>query len=191
MAAVLTLRSAYQPDPRGHGTISLRLENRGTDAVERFRLALTSVVKLDPGPDSGVRLAQRVSGYHELARSPELVLAPGEELVIAGLAVGHTPRHANDGPASAFVVLDDGSTIDVDVEPMTTPEPTPPSSRGRGGSAPGVGRDPALVPWPAGIDGSGRRALSASAGLGESASVGEVASSGLRSARLRSARLRS
>jgi hexosaminidase len=174
VAAVLTLHSAYHPSPRGHGTISLRLENRGADAVERFRLALTSVVKLDPGPDSGVRLAQQVSGYHELAASPDMVLAPGEELVIAGLAVGHAPRHANDGPASAFVVLDDGSTIDVDVEPMTTPEPTP-SSRRRGDSPHGAGRDPALVPWPAAID-----------GLGESASVGRAASARLRSARLRS-----
>ena len=49
--------------------------------------------------------------------------------MITGLAVGHTPHHANDGPASAFVVLDDGSTIDVDVEPMTGPEPTTGSRR--------------------------------------------------------------
>ncbi len=67
MAAVLTLRSAYDPGPPGHGTIDLRLENAGADSIERFRLALTSTVRLDPGPDTGVQLVRQVSGYLELA----------------------------------------------------------------------------------------------------------------------------
>ncbi|HEX4983748.1 MAG TPA: hypothetical protein VFV63_18715, partial [Ilumatobacteraceae bacterium] len=76
MAALLTLHSAYEPDPPGHGTIALRLENNGDDPIERFRLALTSVVKLEPGPDSGVHLARQISGYHELAPAAGFVLGP-------------------------------------------------------------------------------------------------------------------
>jgi len=160
MAALLTLRSAYDPDAEGHGAVTLRLENTGAEAIERFRLALTSTVKLDPGPDGVVRLARQVSGYHELQPSPALVLGPGEELVIDGLMVGHRPHHANDGPASAFVVLDDGSTLDVDVEPMTGPEPKAGPTRDQRRSERGTDGVPALVPWPAAFDRNGGRVVS-------------------------------
>jgi hexosaminidase len=163
MAAVLTLRSAYVPGPPGDGVVTLCLENNGADPIARFHLALTSTVKLDPGPDSGVRLARQVSGYHELAPSPGLVLRPGEDVVFGGLAVGHPPRHANDGPASAFVMLDDGSTIDVHVEPMTAPERTTGPRREQRKSARDTDGRPALVPWPAVVEGSFGRPGSASA----------------------------
>ena len=105
---------------------TLRLENNGAEAIERFRLALDEHGQTRPGPGRAVvRLARQVSGYHELAPSPVFVLGARRG---AGdhrrWSVDHTPHHANDGPASAFVVLDDGSTIDVDVEPMTGPEPS-------------------------------------------------------------------
>ena len=157
MAALLTLRSAYNPDPPGHGTVDLRLENTGADAIERFRLALTSTVRLDPGPDTGVRLVRQVSGYLELAPSPASCSHPATELVITDLSVDHTPHHANDGPASAFVVLEDGSTIDVHVEPMTAPPSNHRLRRANNArSVRGTDGDPALVPWPATIDGIGR-----------------------------------
>lgn len=182
MAALLTLRSAYIPEPPGHGTIGLRLENTGENAIERFRLALTSTVKLDPGPHSGVQLARQVSGYHELAPPAGFALGPGAELVITGLTVGHTPHHANDGPASAFVVLDDGSTIEVDVEPMTAPGPRVRSRVEQRKSERGTNGRPALVPWPAAIDVPGGPVVSGSGGRVVSGSGGRVRSS----ARLRS-----
>ena len=117
MAALLTLRSTYQPGPPGHGAVTLRLENAGRQPLECFRLALTSIVQLDPPPGSPLQLARRVAGYHEFA-ALGLVLAPGASVEFADLVAGHTPRHANDGPASAFVILADGTPIDADVEPM-------------------------------------------------------------------------
>ena len=163
MAALLTLRSAYHPDPRGHGTIALRLENTGDDPIERFRLALTSTVRLDPGPDTGVQLVRQVSGYLELAPAAGFVLGPGDTLGITGLSVDHTPHHANDGPTSAFVVLEDGSTIDVHVEPMTAPPTTAGLKREQRTSVRGTDGGPALVPWPAAIEGSFGRDGSAAA----------------------------
>ncbi|MGH9134372.1 MAG: beta-N-acetylhexosaminidase [Ilumatobacteraceae bacterium] len=173
MAALLTLRSAYQPGPPGHGVVTLQLENAGTDAIARFRLALTSTVQLDPDPASAVRLARRVSGYHEFAVDPDPVLRPGDVLTIAGLAAGHTLNHANDGPASAFVVLADGSTLDVQVPPTTRPPPelTPGSRRERGKSGVSSRARVGLVPWPAAIEWSG-------AG---SAGAAPIAGAGLRS----------
>ncbi len=155
MAALLTLHSAFNPGPPGHETIDMRLENSGAGPVTQFRLALTCVLQLDPDPEGDVRLVRRVAGYHELAPAPGFVLGPGDELAITGLAVGHIPHHANDGPASAFVVLEDGSTLDVDIEPMTTPEQTPGAPPGRGESVHRLCPGPALVPWPAAIDLSG------------------------------------
>ncbi len=168
MAALLTLRSEYDPGTSARGTVTLRLSNDGTDAIERFRLALTSTVKLDPAPDGLTRLARQVSGYHELEPPADLVLGPGQELVIAGLAVGHPPRHANDGPASAFVVLDDDSTLDVHVEPMTTTETGTGSTRDQRRSVRGTDAGPALVPWPATIERDGERTVSRDGGRARS-----------------------
>ena len=82
MAALLTLRSSYHPVASAHGTIDLRLDERGVDSVERFRLALTSTVRLDPGPDGDVRLARQVSGYYELDPADDFVLRPGDAVRI-------------------------------------------------------------------------------------------------------------
>jgi hexosaminidase len=182
MAELLTLRSAYDRGASAHGTVTLWLSNNGADAIERFRLALTSTVKLDPGPDGLVRLARQVSGYHELEPSRDLVLGSGEELVIAGLAVGHAPRHANDGPASAFVVLDDGSTRDVHVEPMTTTETRTDSRRDQRRTVRRTDGGPALIPWPATLARDGGRVMSRDGGRVMSRDGGRVRAA----ARLRS-----
>ena len=126
----------------------------GAESIEHFRLALTSTVRLDPGPATAAQLVRQVSGYLELAPAPGFVLAPGDALEIADLSVDHTPHHANDGPTSAFVVLEDGATIDVHVEPMTAPPSTAGMKREQRASARGFVGGPALVPWPAVVNAS-------------------------------------
>ncbi len=91
------------------GTMRLRLVNGGRETLSRFRLALTSVVQLTPESDA-TTLAARTSGYHELSPPAELAVRPGEVWDTGPLRCGHRPGHANDGPASAFVILADGST---------------------------------------------------------------------------------
>lgn len=71
-------------------------------APEGARLAITSLTVLTP------HLVQ-VGSYHELD--------PG---ALADLQPSHPPRHANDGPLSAFLILADGSTEAVDVRPLET-----------------------------------------------------------------------
>lgn len=80
-------------------TISLTLDGPVPDGA---RLALTSLVVLSPH-------LHQVGTYHEL--DPE---------AMTDLRVSHPPRHANDGPLSAFFVLPDGGTVPVDVAPMRT-----------------------------------------------------------------------
>jgi hexosaminidase len=70
------------------------------------RLALTSIVQL-----AGPELVHREGSYHEFAFAGR---------VLADLAVGHRPRHANDGPLSAFLILPDGTTDPVHVAPMSS-----------------------------------------------------------------------
>jgi hexosaminidase len=118
----------------------LRLVNSGRAPLADFRLALTSVVQLTPDPGAPTRLVTRTSGYHELAPPAGFELPPGEVWDIGALACGHRPDHANDGPASVFVILADGSTRPVHagataiVDPVRIGRSAPPPLRlGEGG----------------------------------------------------------
>ena len=84
-------------------TVTITLDQESPPGA---RLALTSMVQLD-----GPALVRREATYHEFT-----LAGP----VLAGLAVGHPPRHANDGPLSAFLILPDGTTSPVEVAPMTS-----------------------------------------------------------------------
>jgi hexosaminidase len=155
VAAPLSLRTIYHPgigagagaEP---GTLSLVLHSP-TVLPDGWRLALTSIVALEP-PSPIARLVRRVATYHELAPAAPHGASPVWH--VDGIRAGHRPRHANDGPTSAFVILPDGSTIDVDVRPMepsirerrrTAPASTPVPTRPASAPTPAVA---ALVPMP-------------------------------------------
>jgi hexosaminidase len=104
----LRLDALYVPDD-GAGSLRLRLVNSGRETLAGYRLVVTSVVQLTPVGEATTVVA-RTSGYHELAPSEELSLGPGEVWETGPLRCGHRPGHANDGPASAFVIVADGST---------------------------------------------------------------------------------
>ena len=90
----------------------LRLVNTGRDAVAGFELTFTSVVQLDPAPPA--RLVGRLSGCHVVAPPAGFVLEPGRVWELTATC-GHRPGHANDGPASAYVTLADGTVLAVEV----------------------------------------------------------------------------
>ena len=79
MAAVLTLRSTYHPDPPGHGTVDAASGERGADPIGRFRLALTSTSGSTRGPDSA-RATGATACPATTSSTPAagFVLAPGE-----------------------------------------------------------------------------------------------------------------
>lgn len=84
-------------------TVTLALDRR---APAGARLAVTSLMALTPH-------LEQVGSYHEL--DPE---------ALTGLRPSHPPRHSNDGPLSAFLILPDGSTDLVEVLPMETLAPS-------------------------------------------------------------------
>ena len=123
MTAPLRLDAVYVPAEDGPGVMRLRLVNSGRAPLAEFRLALTSVVQLTPDPGAPTRLVTRTSGYHELAPPAEFELPPGDVWDLGVLACGHRPEHANDGPASVFVILADGSTRPVHVGATALADP--------------------------------------------------------------------
>jgi hexosaminidase len=156
VAAALTLRTTFRAAPgRGAnagdepGTLSLLLQSP-TPLPEGWRIALTSIVPLQPPPETA-RLVRRVATYHEIEPAAPHSASPSWH--VDGIGVGHRPRHANDGPTAAFVILPDGSTIDADLRPMEraggTPSrtaPSPPSAAVTdAAAAPQVA---ALIPMP-------------------------------------------
>jgi hexosaminidase len=156
VAASLTLRTTYHApaEDRGRdagadaGTMSLVLEST-SPLPHGWRLAVTSVVPLVPR--APVRLARRVATYHELAPADDADACP--DWTVADIAAGHRPRHANDGPVAAFVILPDDSTLDVDVRPMARADDPRRSARidARPGDA-RVAAGMALVPMPRRVD---------------------------------------
>ena len=123
MTAPLRLDAVYAPAEDGPGVMRLRLVNSGRAPLAAFRLALTSVVQLTPDPGAPTRLVTRTSGYHELAPPAEFELPPGHVWDLGVLSCGHRPQHANDGPASVFVILADGSTRPVHVGATALADP--------------------------------------------------------------------
>ena len=96
----MRLESWFVASPGSPGALQLRLVNTGPDPIADFELTFTTIVQLEPLPPAQLR--ERVSGCHVVAPPEGFVLGPGE--VWAWMATcGHRPRHAVDGPASAFV----------------------------------------------------------------------------------------
>jgi hexosaminidase len=113
------LEAWYVPAEGGAGTMRLRLVNTGAADIADFQLTLTSIVPLDPAPPTC--LVGRRSGCHVLAPPAGTVLGPGDVWEVTATC-GHRPRHANDGPASAFVTLADGSMLVVRTGPTARVE---------------------------------------------------------------------
>jgi hexosaminidase len=128
----LRLDAVYVPADEGAGAYRLRLVNAGRSPLAEFRLAVTSVVVLTPVAGSGTALVTSTAGYRELAPPPGFGLGPGQVWELGSFSCVYPSAHANDGPASAFVILADGSTRPVSVgtavgEPVRVGRSAPPS----------------------------------------------------------------
>ncbi|MEQ8436863.1 MAG: family 20 glycosylhydrolase [Ilumatobacter fluminis] len=117
MTAAGTLWSSYDDIAR---RVTLRFE-AAIDLDAGWQLAFTSLQQLTPIDSDAVELVEQLASYHLVTASEPASLAAGASWAIGECEVSHQARHANDGPASSYVVTADGSTIAVDVVPMTGP----------------------------------------------------------------------
>ncbi|WP_421724326.1 beta-N-acetylhexosaminidase [Bauldia sp.] len=117
MTADFRLDARYTPKGGGDpGTMTLELTNLSSAPLSDFVLAYSAMTRVaDGGLIEGGRLNRRVANFHEIAPVPELTVRPGETWTLALSGLTHAPRHRTDGPKSAYLVLGDGSTIDVAV----------------------------------------------------------------------------
>ena len=149
MAAALTLRQSVHPGHPGAGR-SPAPRQRGLPTRSNGSAGVDGTVRLERPGHRRARCDGRPATTSSLRRG--FVLAPGEALG-SPTCRSTTPHHANDGPTSAFVILDDGSTIDVpSTETVAANDQS--EAHERRASARGIVGRPALVPWPAAVVGS-------------------------------------
>ena len=130
------LRSTYRrrvdagSDTTWFGTFDLELDRTpGTsgacdaaDLPSGSRLALWCAMQLEPSDASGVRVVERLAG-HLVLEPIDGGPPPSWPWMIEGLRSRFPARHSNDGPEAAWLILPDGSTVTVDVEPSRAAEP--------------------------------------------------------------------
>lgn len=125
MDAALTLRSTYRrrPDPGTDwfGTFDLTLI--GTDIPVGSRLAIWCASMLEPIDESGVTVVERLSGHLVLESNDPARVHDAGRWKIPQLRSLRRARHANDGPESAYLILSDGRTVDVRVDPAVAVDP--------------------------------------------------------------------
>ncbi|MCR4266122.1 beta-N-acetylhexosaminidase [Nitratireductor sp. ZSWI3] len=100
--------------------IELKLEIAGGATLAGAKLATTSLFRIHPECRiEGATLAGQLSNHHVFAQPEGTRIAPGQSWIIRADRLSHVLRHYTYGPKSAFLILADGSTHPVAVEPMT------------------------------------------------------------------------
>ncbi len=136
--------------------ITMRLHaHRTLDAG--WRLAVTSVVQLTPAP--GIRLIERLASFHLFESETSNPLEAGDEVEIDVPTLSHRPRHANEGPASGYLVLSDGTTerVTVDAMQLVGANRDPSGDGDVAADDEHAAIEPALVPYPTEISMDGSR----------------------------------
>lgn len=155
LATTWTPASAAAPLAYG-----LKLTNHGDEAISGFTLAFSGPARIDPHAtlDNG-KLLKRLSNHTVAAPLDGYVLKPGEtwELTFRGLS--WPLRHWQDGANGAYVVLADGSTVNIPVAPTHATGNNAPLRKGATrykvpGKAP---VSVSIVPWPKSVATTGAR----------------------------------
>jgi len=128
----LRLETFWQPPSDGKElAYVLRLKNLAGEPVSDFSLCFTGPGRVDPeGRIEGATIARRLSNFTELRPPSGFVLGAGETWAISVHALSWAFRHWTDGATSAYLVLADGSTVSLAVEPTRTANGNAPPKRG-------------------------------------------------------------
>ncbi|SFN78796.1 hexosaminidase [Cohaesibacter marisflavi] len=117
----LLLRSKWIDDNSKTGQMVLSLLAPPDAAFPAtVRLAYTAITRIPPETELiGAHYIARTANYHELQPLAPLKAGPDGLLWQITIPVlSHKPNHCTDGPSSAFLILPDNSTIDIDCDPL-------------------------------------------------------------------------
>lgn len=131
----------------------LRLANTGGTPVREFRLALSGPARIDGTASvEGGMLVERLSNHAVFAPPDGFELPPGEAWRVIVRGQGVLLRHWSDGPGAAYLVLADGTTAPVVIEPTRAAGQNAPLKTGtQRYPVPGPGQTPvrlSIIPWP-------------------------------------------
>lgn len=112
------LHSHWREDGSETGKMCLSLHSEaGLTLPDAFCLAFTSITRIPPETKiENAEFVRRVANYHELRPLSEAIGRERWDCVIPRLS--HKPNHITDGPKSAFLILPDGSTEQVECAPF-------------------------------------------------------------------------
>ncbi|HVW93040.1 MAG TPA: family 20 glycosylhydrolase [Devosia sp.] len=149
----------------------LKLTNLTDRAFSGFRLAFSGPARIDPTASiEGGTLSARISNHSELTPPADFILEAGASWTAIARGLSYGLRHWSDGANSAYVVLDDGSTLPVAVNPTIAIGQNAPLRKGTQRypvpeapiSLPGGAPVPvSVIPWPNSVSVEGRRSVPA------------------------------
>ena len=161
----LRLETFWQPPSDGKElAYVLRLKNLAGEPVSDFSLCFTGPGRVDPeGRIEGATIARRLSNFTELRPPSGFVLGAGETWAISVHALSWAFRHWTDGATSAYLILADGSTVSLAVEPTRTANGNAPPKRGAElYPVPAVAPvQLSIIPWPNHVAVASRRQVPA------------------------------
>lgn len=167
--------------PAGEGrepAYILSLANRSARPLEGFHLVVSGPGRVDPaGEVEGARIGVRLSNHTTFLPPEGMVLHPGETWTITVRRLSWQFRHWNDGARGAYLVLSDGSTVDLSIRPTAARGANADFKRGvTVWPVPAVPPVPvSIIPWPHQVAVAGRRVTPAGLAVQATTDAGRTA----------------
>lgn len=162
----------------GEPAYVLSLTNGSHRAIADFRLAVSGPGRVDPaGIVEGATIGVRLSNHTTFLPPEGMVLRPGETWTIVVRKLSWQFRHWNDGARGAYLVLSDGSTVDLATRPTAARGANADFKRGAAvWPVPAVPPVPvSIIPWPRQVAVSGRRLIPAGFAIEAMSEAGRAA----------------
>lgn len=156
----------------------LRLTNRSGRTLEGFRLAVSGPGRVVPAKAiEGATIGRRLSNHTTFVPPEGMRLEKGDTWTITVRNPGWPFRHWNDGARGAYLLMADGSTLDLKTTPTASRGSNGPFRRGAQ-AWPVPTRPPApvsIIPWPEKVAVSGERPVPAGLAIRAATAAGEAA----------------
>ncbi|EJN04611.1 beta-N-acetylhexosaminidase [Phyllobacterium sp. YR531] len=139
---------------------SLKLTNLSSEPITGFRLCVSGPARIDPAATvEGGILVERLSNHSEFAPLDNFTLEPNASWTVKARGLSYPLRHWSDGANSAYLLLEDGSTLPIPALPTRAIGDNATLKRGAEiyPVPENVDVPVAIIPWPQSVEISGNR----------------------------------